>query len=103
MVVGGRPTAFDQIPDPARDDRPFLASPTGADRTSSHTDLAPLLPSFVLLERLCLPVANVPHWVEQLPAHEVEGRPVVEHDVVERVRENLGHPHKASLHVLEKE
>src|SRR5215467_8274247 len=46
---------------------------------------------------------DVPHRIEQLPAHEVQGRPVVEHDVVERVREDLSHPHEASLHVLEKE
>ena len=41
--------------------------------------------------------------IDQLAAQQVERRLVVELDVVERVGEDLGHPHQAGLHVLDEE
>ena len=49
------------------------------------------------------PTCAVPHRVDQLAAQQVERRLVVELDVVERVGEDLGHPHQAGLHVLQEE
>ncbi len=41
--------------------------------------------------------------VDQLTLHQVQRRPPVEHDVVERVRDDLGDPHEARLHVTNEE
>ena len=41
--------------------------------------------------------------IDQLAAQQIERRLVVELDVVERVGEDLGHPHEAGLHVLDEE
>ena len=67
----------------------------------------------ILREMLRAPVAgsisalsaalHVRHRVDQLAAQQVQRRLVVELDVVERVGEDLGHPHQAGLHVLQEE
>lgn len=41
--------------------------------------------------------------VDQLPAQQAQGRPVVELDVVERVRKDLRQPHEPALHILDEE
>ena len=41
--------------------------------------------------------------IDQLAAQQIKRRLVVELDVVERVGEDLGHPHQAGLHVLDEE
>ena len=41
--------------------------------------------------------------VDQFAAQQVERRLVVELDIVERVGEDLGHPHQSGLHVLDEE
>src|SRR5262245_59749078 len=41
--------------------------------------------------------------IDQLAAHQVERRFPVEHDVVERIGEDLREPHQAGLHTLEEE
>jgi glutamate-1-semialdehyde 2,1-aminomutase len=43
------------------------------------------------------------HRIEELPAEQLERRPVVELDVMERVGEDLRHPHQAGLDVLDEE
>jgi glutamate-1-semialdehyde 2,1-aminomutase len=43
------------------------------------------------------------HRVEELPAQQLKRRPVVELDVMERVGEDLCHPHQAGLDVLDEE
>ena len=46
---------------------------------------------------------DVQHRVDQLAAHQVQGSFPVEGDIVERVRNDLGHPGEASLYVGDEE
>ena len=41
--------------------------------------------------------------IDQLSAHQVERGPVIQLDVVERIGEDLGHPHQSGLHALDEE
>ena len=43
------------------------------------------------------------HRIDQLAAQQLQRRRAVEHDVVERVGEDLGEPHEAGLHVAHEE
>src|SRR3954451_1090702 len=51
---------------------------------------------------LVVPV-GVQARIDQLPAHQVKRRLVVELDIVERVGEDLGRPYQAGLDVLDEE
>ncbi len=48
-------------------------------------------------------VADVIHRIDQLTAHEIEGRAPVKQRVMERIGQNLGGPGSTGLHVVEKE
>ena len=87
-------------------DPPALRPPT-RHRLASRLRRPSRLPlglEVVVQQLVVLPaVARVPHRIDQLAPHQVERRLVVELDVVERVGDDLGHPHEAGLDVLEEE
>ena len=93
-----------QAPDSERDDSSLACkAPLSATRLS-NARLAALLPRLRnFVETPIRAMRHMTHGIDQLTFHEIERRLVVEHDVVERIGHDLGHPYQACLDILQKE